>query len=472
MVQEDNGNIKDNSSNKSFTDSEAANENDEDEHLSKICNSKSKLSSSRRRRKNTNSSKSSGGSREDEIQNENEDTKEPDNQVNINSKFKNTEKEQEEQGEVIQTYTDFTNNNNTSINIKLEKETERIIIQESDAITESLISDSKRVSNASASLDKSTTKSLFHDILSFGFNCRSCFAFNPSENKITEIENTYFKFPAFHSFINIPPFAFIGGGKDSQSKELNSFSKFKRTETKKIELVELQEMNFPRHHHLYVYYKQKQQILCVGGSKLKTCEAYDVSSNSWAVLGELNVSRECPSACVTDQNTLYVFFGFDKNVNKYVSTIEKIELNSVEIDFENKSNNKNNKFEVINVKGNQNILKKHSAAALQIDSGKVLIFGGINSLRNTSKDVLVYDLKMNSGQFFNSSLPVNASFHNCGFVDLNFENDLEDKDGIIQNDGHKAKRLDSNEGNILYNFMDDFKIIRLNTESFTMEIID
>ncbi len=205
--------------------------------------------------------------------------------------------------------------------------------------------------------EKDIKLKIHHDILSFGFNCKSCFAFNPScEKKICEIENFYFKFPSFHSFLNVPPFAYIGGGKDYNGKESNTFSKFIRTEEKKIDIRELKNMNSSRHHHLYVFNKFKNQIICVGGSKIRACEVYDIETNSWAYLGDLNTSRECPSALVSDKNLLYVFFGFDKNVNKYVNTIERVSLENVNFDgITNDNLYFNLKFDIINIKGNQNI---------------------------------------------------------------------------------------------------------------------
>jgi len=212
-------------------------------------------------------------------------------------------------------------------------------------------------------------------------------------------------------------------------------------------------MGFPRHHHLYINFKCKNQIICVGGSKIKMCEIYDIESNSWTNLAELNNSRECPSACVTDKNYLYVFFGFDKNVNKYVSNIERLNLENP------------NKFEILNLKGNQNILKKHSAATLQIETEKILIFGGINSLRNPCKDVLIYDIKNNSAQLFKLVLPFNTSFHNCEFIDLNLNNEI-----LQEKDVSEKKGIETD--NILYNFTDDFKVVALNKENFNLEVIE
>lgn len=335
-----------------------------------------------------------------------------------------------------------TNNNEINEDIIHINNDPKLFNSEENGLLEKLSESCRSVTD-----NKVNKKSSFYDILSFSFNCRSCFAFNPKEKKLIEIESTNLKFPFFHSFINIPPYSYIGGGKDEKGRELNFFHRFTRVEEKRIEFDQLKEMNVGRYNHIFVYYPEKNQILCIGGNKIKSCESYDINMNIWSKLPDLVTSREGPSACITNKHMLYVFFGLDKIVNKYVNTVEMINLENPQ------------KFEVLNVKGNQNIFKKHSTSCLLLSSEKVLIFGGINSLRNPCKDILLYDIKTNSAQIYSVALPINSSFHHCSFIDLK-----------MSDDNSSDINLDNNNRNILYNFTDDFKVIGFNLQNSTFEI--
>ena len=123
----------------------------------------------------------------------------------------------------------------------------------------------------------------------------------------------------------------------------------------------------------------------------------------------LRVSREKCSACLLNEKYLYVFFGFDRTKNKFETSIEKIYVNDAM------------SWELINLTGNQNIFKKQSCACIPFDrDGQkgVIITGGINSLRNETKETVYINIDKNKAEIF-SPLPMNSSFTNVYFK--NFE---------------------------------------------------
>ena len=123
----------------------------------------------------------------------------------------------------------------------------------------------------------------------------------------------------------------------------------------------------------------------------------------------LRVSREKCSACLLNEKYLYVFFGFDRTKNKFETSIEKIFINDAM------------SWEAINLFGNQNIFKKQSCACIPFDRDNqkgVIITGGINSLRNETKETVYINIDKNKAEVF-SPLPMNSSFTNVYFK--NFE---------------------------------------------------
>ena len=120
----------------------------------------------------------------------------------------------------------------------------------------------------------------------------------------------------------------------------------------------------------------------------------------------LKISREKCCACLLNEKYLYVFFGFDRTKNKFETSIEKIYIHDAM------------SWEMINLSGNLNIFKKQSFACIPIvrDSQKgVIITGGINSLRNESKETVHINIEKNKAEVF-SPLPTNSSFTNSYFV--------------------------------------------------------
>jgi hypothetical protein len=236
-----------------------------------------------------------------------------------------------------------------------------------------------------------------------GYNCNTVFVYNTFLRKVDEIEID-FKFPSFHSFVNRQPYIYISGGRDSTNQDLTKLYRLKRTSEKAFEITELAPMNTPRSYHVMVPYSTNK-LIAISGSKVKSCEIYDIDTNKWENLPDLISSRERPTAYI-HENVLYVFSGFDKLINKFLNTIERLDLNNPV------------KWEAVSYGGNQNCLKRFSSCCYCHNSN-LYILGGVNSVRNLSKEVLIYNLKTNSVSVHKTTLDKAHSFNQVNMVNLN-----------------------------------------------------
>jgi hypothetical protein len=241
------------------------------------------------------------------------------------------------------------------------------------------------------------------ELISLGYNCNTVFIYNPYLRKAEEIE-VNFKFPSYHNFINKQPYVYISGGKDTTNQEIAKFHRLKRTGENTFSIDELSSMSVPRSHHVMVSYGANK-IIAISGSKVKGCEMYDIETDKWETLPELNSSRERPTACI-NENLLYVFSGFDKIINKFLNTIERIDLSNPI------------KWDIVTYSGNQNCLKRFSSSCY-LNNNNLYILGGVNSVRNTSKEVLTYSFKTNSVGINKNSLDRAYSFNQTNLVLLN-----------------------------------------------------
>ena len=144
----------------------------------------------------------------------------------------------------------------------------------------------------------------------------------------------------------------------------------------------------------------------VGGTDSKECEAFSIKKNEWISLPDMNNIRENPCCCVLNEKYLYVFFGYDNQSFKYITTIEKISLRSKE------------KWTEITPDGPQTYMKRNSASCLNYNiKGKdhVIIVGGVNSLKSESDDYLIYDEKENKMIRKSNALPFKCSFRHNSF---------------------------------------------------------
>ena len=228
--------------------------------------------------------------------------------------------------------------------------------------------------------------------------------YNIYTEKFEEIK-VDFKIPMHLSYINIPPYLYISGGKQS-GKDLTSVRRIIRTGQNSVKCEELAQLSQGRNSHCTVYVKNVNCLFFISGSRIKSVEKFNFNKNKMESFPGLKISREKCCACLLNEKYLYVFFGFDRTKNKFETSIEKIYIHDAM------------SWEMINLSGNLNIFKKQSFACIPIvrDSQKgVIITGGINSLRNESKETVHINIEKNKAEVF-SPLPTNSSFTNSYFV--------------------------------------------------------
>ena len=228
--------------------------------------------------------------------------------------------------------------------------------------------------------------------------------YNNLSNKIEEIK-TIIQFPLQLSYINLPPYLYISGGKVN-GKDSTSLIRIKRKGNSTFANEEIAQLKQGRSNHCTIYVQNLNSLIFISGSRTKSCEKYSLTKGKMENFPALKVSRERCCACVINEKYLYVFFGFDRSKNKFETSLERISINDAM------------SWESINLTGNQNILKKQNFACIPFckDNKKgVIIVGGINSLRNETKETVFIDLDSNKGEIF-SQLPYSSSFTNSFFT--------------------------------------------------------
>ena len=256
--------------------------------------------------------------------------------------------------------------------------------------------------------------------------------YNELIGKIEEIKID-FKLPIHLSYINIPPYLYISGGK-LNGKDLSSVKKINRTGQNSIKSEELANLNQGRSSHCMVYVKDINCLLFISGSRIKSCEKYSFTKKKMESFPSLNVSREKCSACIINKKYLYVYFGFDRTKNKFETSIERILVHDPM------------SWEVINLSGNQNILKKQSFSCIPFvkdEQNGVIITGGINSLRNETKETVYIHMDKFKAEVF-APLSHNSSFNNSNFINF-------------------GKYAIHNE---IINLSNEFNVVRFNLDKF------
>ena len=227
--------------------------------------------------------------------------------------------------------------------------------------------------------------------------------YNELSNKIEEVK-TNIKFPLQLSYINLPPYLYISGGKVN-GKDSTSVQRIQRTGQNNFKIDEITQLKQGRSNHCTIYLQNINSLIFISGSRIKSCEKYSITKDKMDSFPGLRVSRERCCACLMNEKYLYVFFGFDRSKNKFETSIERIFTSDAM------------SWETINLSGNQNILKKQHFSCIPYtkDNKKgVIVVGGINSLRNETKETVLIDLDSNKAESYNQ-LPFNSSFTNSNF---------------------------------------------------------
>ena len=215
------------------------------------------------------------------------------------------------------------------------------------------------------------------------------------------------KLPLLFSFINIPPFSYISGGRDSNAKELKKIIRIQRTGEKKCEYIEMTNLKKARSNHTSIYIPSLNSIAFISGSKTTSCEILNLNNNKIIELKDLHIQREGASPCLFNEKILYVFFGYNTKSDKYITSLEKLDLKEFK-----------NKWEEITFKltsSNMNLYQKQNLSCIPYSMNNkdgILLIGGIGNNGMESKEVSYYCIFQNLN--FPSSY-THLSFINYGF---------------------------------------------------------
>ena len=182
-------------------------------------------------------------------------------------------------------------------------------------------------------------------------------SYNIKENKAVACKITPgfilpFRFVAIKAENNI----YIIGGDNENGYYLKSIYLY--DELRGI-LISLANMSAPRSRHTAV--SVDHSIIVMGGENndgvLSSCEKYDIDTNTWKFLPELNIKRCGLSSCIMNE---WIYAGFGWN-NNPLNTIEGINMEKIM------------KWEIIKCK---NIEPIQVPGMIPISDTEILIFGG------------------------------------------------------------------------------------------------
>ena len=215
-------------------------------------------------------------------------------------------------------------------------------------------------------------------LISFGFQCSSCFVYSWITEKFLEF-TTSLVVPAYHSVCRVPGGHFLSGGQDTNSKTIDRtyFCYYNSEEIKFEELEQLPEAKF---NHSSIGFNNSVYI--IGGHDSDTCWKYSIPERKYYKLPSLAEPRDRSSLIVLN-NILYVINGFNNADTSFCCFFEKMSLVS-EAEWE--------KIEF--KKGYHNYLKKINSGILLKDN-EIYILGGENSMKTVTKDVLKYEPEEN-----------------------------------------------------------------------------
>ena len=112
--------------------------------------------------------------------------------------------------------------------------------------------------------------------------------------------------------------------------------------------------------------------------QLKTCEVFDIAKNEWTLRPgyQLNEARSQASACIFEDQTIFVFGGYNKETGT-LSSIEKVDL-------------KQSTVSLIDIRM-PCPLRRFSS--IKISTTKILLIGGVARMNKESDAVFCFDLE-------------------------------------------------------------------------------
>ena len=245
-------------------------------------------------------------------------------------------------------------------------------------------------------------------------NSTTIFAYNIFL-RIREKIEMRFRTPLNFSYLNIPPYVYLSGGKDLTFKDLYSIYRIRRINQNEVSIDKYSKLIIPRSSHSSIYIPLSNLIIFISGSNTNSCEQLNIKTKIVKRISDLNFIRENSSPCLINDTDLYVFFGYNSQNNQYLTSIEKMDLR------------KKLKWDLINIKVNnlnQNLCKKQNLSSIPYklnNKESILLLGGIGEDNMECKDVFLYFISSKSISPMNSNLSSLVSFTHPSFVEYGIE---------------------------------------------------
>jgi hypothetical protein len=292
----------------------------------------------------------------------------------------------------------------------------------------------------------STSRELFISIV----NTNKVFSYNLDAGKyfITEVDFTNMpinRFPNYSRSLIINGNLLVNGGYDEETKLTLPYFFFYDRMSKT--LTRLNDMLFGHSAHSIIYIPV-HYVVVVSGSGILKCEKYDMESNSWSELPDLNTPRQNCTLYYYNKQYLYAFGGAywddTKKAFIYVELVERLDLGFGSVEG-------GKKWEQLNTckVGKEINLRKSVMSVLSYSPNKILLVGGSINYNTYSDENILFDFDKNEFSVKEGLLlPRKTCFPNKTFM----------------YSGEKAYQLD-NDGNVYeYDFTaEKFIVIKENT---------
>jgi hypothetical protein len=203
--------------------------------------------------------------------------------------------------------------------------------------------------------------------------------------KLSKEEHGYNQFPDGCRHILVEDILYITGGVDSIKNPLNIVLS---VNINTFELKKLNNLNNNHSYHSIEYLDNYDCLIVIGGELNSTCELFDIYSQKWSKIPDLNNSRANTNIYFDPiTSDLYVLFGMEGNItekNTYCDSIEVLELNDI----------KSGWIKVDYYKNADLNLKLNFCTVVPFTRDKLLIYGGNNS-RVQKRLFAIFDMNKN-----------------------------------------------------------------------------
>jgi hypothetical protein len=192
---------------------------------------------------------------------------------------------------------------------------------------------------------------------------------------------------------------YISGGQTNTGSSSNSFISY---DYERNVFLRMADLLTPRHSHSMIYHNEN--IFVVGGHSTNTTEKYDIKTQKWTKLSNLNYDEKQRPILYVYNNFLYAFFGY-KN-GSYVDTIERIN-----------TKNSKAKWEIIPYKNPEKLdLKLIGCGILPENDTCVIFLGG--KAKEARRNAFKFDFSCNTFSSSPIELDKEAVFQESALIEL------------------------------------------------------